>query len=213
MRSRFAAVIAHRGFHATVPENSVEAFAAAVALGVEMVELDVQETADGELVVLHEDAGDRTFAELRAPRLSEVLAVLDGVAVDVEIKRASAGKLAAALAEAGVPHVVTSFDPDALRRYRAEKPATRRGLIVEDADSDPASLVRAAADVGADFLVLEEALASDEALRAAFELGPSFVWSVNDEASLRRFLAHPEVEGVITDRPDLALSLRRALEP
>jgi glycerophosphoryl diester phosphodiesterase len=211
LRDGPAAVIAHRGFHAIAPENSVEAFEAAVTLGVDAVELDVQETVDGELVVCHEDLGDRTAGELGAPRLSEALAVLDGVGVDVEIKRATAARLAAALAEAGVSHVVTSFDVAALRRYGAAAPATKRGLIVEEADRDPAALVRAATGAEADFLVLEESLASDEALRAASELGPSLVWSVNDEASLRRFLAHPEVGGVITDRPDLALAVRHAL--
>jgi glycerophosphoryl diester phosphodiesterase len=209
VRAGTAAVIAHRGFHATVPENSLEAFAAAVELGVDMVELDVQETADGELVVSHESAAGRTSDELRAPRLAEALAVLDGVGVDVEIKSASAGRLAATLAEAEVPHVITSFEPDTLRRYAAEAPGTRRGLIVEG-EHDAATLVQAAADAGADFLVLEQALASDEVLRAAAELAPPFVWSVNDEASLARLLSHPEVGGVITDRPDLALALRRA---
>jgi len=205
-----AAVIAHRGFHATAPENTVEAFRAAVALGVDMVELDVQETTDGELVVCHEDVGDRSFDELGAPRLAEALAVLDGVAADVEIKRASAARLAALLAEAEVEHVVTSFDPDALRRYAVEAPATRRGLIVEG-ERDAAALVRAAAAAGADFLVLEQTLALDELLRAACKLSSPFVWSVNDESSLRRLLSRADVGGVITDRPDLALAVRRAL--
>lgn len=208
MRAGPAAVIAHRGFHATAPENTVEAFRAAVALGVDMVELDVQETADGELVVCHEDVAGRTFDELGAPRLAEALAVLDGVAADVEIKSARPDRLAAMLADAGA-HVVTSFDPGVLRRYAAEAPATRRGLIVEGDERDAAALLRGAAEAAADFLVLEQTLASDEIVSAASELGPPFVWSVNDEASLARFLSHPEVGGVITDRPDLALAMRR----
>jgi glycerophosphoryl diester phosphodiesterase len=205
------AIVAHRGFHATAPENSLEAFAAAVELGVDMVELDVQETADGELVVRHEDVGGLAYDELGAPRLSEALAVLDGLGVDVEIKQASAGRLAEELGKARAPHVVTSFDPDALRRYGAEAPATKRGLIVEGGEHDAASLLRIATGAAIDFLVLQEALASDELLDAVSELGPPFVWAVDDQASLTRFLSHPRVGGVITDRPDLALAVRRAL--
>jgi glycerophosphoryl diester phosphodiesterase len=52
--------IAHRGFWRHTAENSIAAVRAAVALGVEMVEIDTQSTADGRLVVLHDKTLDRT---------------------------------------------------------------------------------------------------------------------------------------------------------
>lgn len=45
---------AHRGGRARAPENTLSAFREAVAAGVDMVELDVQLTADGEVVVFHD---------------------------------------------------------------------------------------------------------------------------------------------------------------
>lgn len=54
------AVIAHRGDSATYPENTQLAFAAAVQLGVPLIEFDVQTTADGQLVCLHDACLDRT---------------------------------------------------------------------------------------------------------------------------------------------------------
>ena len=45
---------AHRGGAALAPENTIEAFEAAVGLGVDWIELDVQTCASGELVVIHE---------------------------------------------------------------------------------------------------------------------------------------------------------------
>ncbi len=62
-------VVAHRACHApapargmarAVPENSLEALDRCVALGVDMVEIDVRRTADGALVILHDATVDRT---------------------------------------------------------------------------------------------------------------------------------------------------------
>jgi glycerophosphoryl diester phosphodiesterase len=52
-------VCAHRGDRAHAPESTLVAFQRAVGLGVEMVEFDVHLTADGELVVMHDDTVDR----------------------------------------------------------------------------------------------------------------------------------------------------------
>jgi glycerophosphoryl diester phosphodiesterase len=66
--------IAHRGAASLAPENSLTAARKALALGADMWELDVSVTADGQLVVLHDDSLTRTsnaptrFSE-RAPWL------------------------------------------------------------------------------------------------------------------------------------------------
>jgi glycerophosphoryl diester phosphodiesterase len=53
-------VIGHRGCWETAPENSLAAIEACIALGVDMVELDVQRSADGALVLMHDLTVDRT---------------------------------------------------------------------------------------------------------------------------------------------------------
>jgi len=52
--------IAHRGGRGLWPENTLYAFRAAAALGVDVLEMDLRQTADGEIVVLHDDTVDRT---------------------------------------------------------------------------------------------------------------------------------------------------------
>ncbi|CUX62681.1 MULTISPECIES: glycerophosphodiester phosphodiesterase family protein [Agrobacterium] len=52
--------IAHRGFWTATAENSLASVRAAVAVGVEMIEIDTQATADGRLVVIHDETLDRT---------------------------------------------------------------------------------------------------------------------------------------------------------
>jgi glycerophosphoryl diester phosphodiesterase len=52
--------VAHRGYWHQAPENSLEAIAAAAAIGVDIAEVDVQSTNDGALVLLHDETLDRT---------------------------------------------------------------------------------------------------------------------------------------------------------
>jgi glycerophosphoryl diester phosphodiesterase len=53
-------VIAHRGGAALWPENTLVAFHAAAEMGVDILEMDIHSTADGVLVVMHDDQVDRT---------------------------------------------------------------------------------------------------------------------------------------------------------
>ncbi len=106
--------IAHRGASARRPENTLAAFIEAVAMGADAVELDVQLSRDGRLVVIHDETLERTtngagiveehdFEQLRTldagawfgdgsihdrvPTLEEVLdAVAGRVLVNVELK-------------------------------------------------------------------------------------------------------------------------------
>lgn len=87
-------MFAHRGAHKAARENTVAAFKAAVDLGVDGVELDVRRTKDGVLVVHHDQVvdglaiGESEHSALpeHVPTLTEALASLEGVRVNVEIK-------------------------------------------------------------------------------------------------------------------------------
>jgi glycerophosphoryl diester phosphodiesterase len=59
-RALLPAVIGHRGAAAAAPENTLEAIAEAAAEGAGMVELDVKLTADGALILMHDDRLERT---------------------------------------------------------------------------------------------------------------------------------------------------------
>ena len=52
-------VCAHRGFNTVAPENSLPAYGAAVAMGAEEIEFDLWETADGEVVSMHDPTLER----------------------------------------------------------------------------------------------------------------------------------------------------------
>ncbi|QSB16741.1 phosphatase PAP2 family protein [Natronosporangium hydrolyticum] len=74
---RDVSIIAHAGAQGHAPPNTMEAFQAAVELGADVLEMDLQITADGEIVTIHDGTVDRTtdgsgpvseltLAELRA---------------------------------------------------------------------------------------------------------------------------------------------------
>jgi len=53
-------VTAHRGDWRNAPENSLKAFEYAAAMGVDIIELDLKKTKDGEIVIMHDGTIDRT---------------------------------------------------------------------------------------------------------------------------------------------------------
>ncbi|MBV9804280.1 MAG: glycerophosphodiester phosphodiesterase [Solirubrobacterales bacterium] len=223
-------VIAHRGaWGRRTPgapgENSLEAFEAAIALGADMIELDVRRTRDGQLIVFH-DARVKTLPtaslpyeaftakgrHTRPPRLAEVLELTtDRIALNLEIKEAGyVEETVALLRRFGLEHyLVSSFLDDVVREAKVLAPELRTGLLVG------AGFRRALATRGpaarADCLVIHRRVATAAALSAASAAGvPCVVWTINAPRTLDRYLAHGAVEGVITDRPALALQ-RRAL--
>jgi glycerophosphoryl diester phosphodiesterase len=145
-------IIAHRGFSGKYPENTLAAIRAALALGVDMVEIDVHETRDGELVVFHDYRLDRlcgvrgrvcdvTLARLKrlnpaVPALADVLRVCRGRArVLVEIKRADPRKVAALITKLHMERevIVFSLSIPRMKAFADSAPrVTRFGLVARD---------------------------------------------------------------------------------
>ena len=217
-----ALVIAHRGASAHAPENSLAAFRAAAALGADAVELDVHAAADGTLVVHHDPllAGrpiaGLTASELRAvrlpngepvPTLEEALAAAGTrLAVFVEVKALPPEfdlRLLAALAAGPNPpgYAVHSFDHRIVQRLGRARPELRRGVL---SASYPVRPLAALEDTGATVLWQERGLV-DRPLVAAVHAGGAqvFVWTVDDPAEMAELL-HLGVDGVCTNRPEVA---------
>lgn len=150
---------AHRGLHSNdggVPENSLAAFAAAAKAGY-AVELDIQFTADRQIVVFHDNdlrrmcglerrLDELTYEELNAlrllesdqhiPLLSEVLEVLDGATLLCEFKPMRS-YTDTSLCEAALPLLnnykgavcIESFNPFMVRWFRKHAPHYIRGIL------------------------------------------------------------------------------------
>lgn len=58
--SKYIFVIAHRGDWRNAPENSLQSIEKAIAMKVDMIELDIQPTKDGSFICMHDETLDRT---------------------------------------------------------------------------------------------------------------------------------------------------------
>ncbi len=154
--------LAHRGDHRHAPENTLAAFEAAMRVpACDGLEFDVQLSRDGVPIVLHDEtlervqgvagvaAVDLTAAELGqhgVPTLEAVLAVAPRRAfLDVELKVPIGRPVVEVLAAGRGPDladaVVSSFDPEALRRLHGLAPQWSIWLNAEDLA--PATVARA----------------------------------------------------------------------
>jgi len=208
-------------------ENTLDAFAEAKRLGADGVELDVRLTADGALAV-HHDAeipglgavAALSVAELPAhvPLLADVLAVCDGLVVNVEIKNAPqdpgfdpgeavAALTAAAIEEAGWSDrvIVSSFQATTLRAVQAADGRLALGALWGFA-TDPGPALEEA--VGAGFRAVHPFVtaATPELVARAHSAGLAVnVWTVNALGDLQA-MVELGVDAVITDRVAAALA-------
>jgi glycerophosphoryl diester phosphodiesterase len=86
-QTRRVVAIAHRGEHLHHPENTMPAFAEAVRLGADYIEVDVRTTADGKLVLSHDATVDRCTngkGELAKMRFDEIRTLDAGVRMGPE---------------------------------------------------------------------------------------------------------------------------------
>jgi glycerophosphoryl diester phosphodiesterase len=227
-------VCAHRGASLRLPDNSIEAFEAAIESGCEMIETDVRADRQGRPVLSHDrlrplspGAGHgrprsrrasgrppprprRSRPTATAPVALEALLELTAgrIGLDLEIKEARvAPALLDAIAGWNGALLLTSFDPAVIRTVRDRDPSRATGLIAGPMHiGDPLSDALAC---DAQALVLAE-----RRLTAKLLASPSlalWVWTVNQPARLTRWLAEPALQGVITDDPATAIAVRDGL--
>lgn len=218
-------VLAHRGYCTDAAENTIAAFHAAAMIGADWVELDVRRTIDDVLVAHHDAhlADGRPIIELAAddlpddvPTLAEVFESCPDVGINVEIKNspgdpdydeqnlvavAVAGLVAAYRSPDDV--LVTSFNPNAVEQLQATDPAIPVGVVAFEA-LDPMQLVDRAAARGHTAILPYLTLTTGRLVERAHEENLTVnVWTVNEPDAMRR-VVDLGVDGIITDRPDVA---------
>jgi glycerophosphoryl diester phosphodiesterase len=215
--------IGHRGAAGHVRENTLAAIEKGIALGSDYVEIDVQPTADQQLVVMHDKRVDRTtngrgrVADLsleqiraldagdgqRVPLLREVLELVNGrcgLMLEI-ITPGVAREIVAAVREANLrtPIVYACFLHHELLDIRAAEPQADTLALLE-------GVPVAGAQFALDAAATHVGLAFDSATHAfVHQLQASdlsvFVYTLNDprDIELARGMG---VDGVISDYPD-----------
>jgi glycerophosphoryl diester phosphodiesterase len=164
--------------------------------GADFIEVDVRRSADGALVVSH----DEPKRGSKRPTLDEVLDAAAGrVGVQLDLKEVGDElEVVQAAVEKCDRLAVTSPFYESIRAVKDRFPEVTVGLTrqyVEQTD--------------ADFIALDQRHATDEALDfCAARALPVWVWTVDERKLMERFVHDQRVAGLITNRPDLALRLR-----
>ena len=232
-------IVGHRGAPNYAKENTINSFKKAMALGADMIEFDVRRTKDNVFIVYHDGfiqgklIKELTYKEIREiardrgfnlPTVEEVLKWSRGrIKLDVELKEEGYEmeiiELLSNNFEEG-QSVVTSFNDASLRVIKERYPDINTGLILGRGMPSSHILTRLQEffpikkcnNAKADFLVAHWKLLRFGFLeRAKRNDKPVFVWTVNDQEMISKLLRDRRVHGIVTDKPDLALSLRRKL--
>jgi glycerophosphoryl diester phosphodiesterase len=238
---------AHRGARREAPENTLPAFELAVSQGADGIELDVQLSADGVVVVIHDETVDRTtdgngpvvgltlaqlqrldasagvsgYAGVQVPTLAATLDLLapSGLKVNIELKNSEEDYpgleeqvLAAVAAHDLADRVVLStFNHYSLKTLQAHVATSQLGMLYPDPLYKPwryaSRLGVGAIHPPARFVLgggwVRHAHAAGLAVRP---------WVVNSERTLARMFRWC-VEGVFTDVPGVAVTVRAAMTP
>ena len=222
-------VIAHRGASAAHPENTLAAFAAAGPLGADAVELDARRTADGAVVISHDDTlpDGRVLVEtLRPdlpewmPTLAEALDACAPLVVNIEIKNTPgdadfdpADRVADAVLDevSGRDqdrYLISSFHRPTIDRIRARRPGLATALLHIHVGGEAALADAVAHGHGA--LHPWSGWVTPELIAAAHAQGVVVnAWTVDDPDEMVR-LASWGIDGIVTNVPDVA---RAALGP
>jgi len=210
--------IAHRGEPIGHRENTLPAFTAAVALGADMVELDLRRTRDGEIVVLHDQTlerlwgvgasvGDLDRADVAAlgegdVRIPSLSAVLDAVAlplmVDFTRREVVPGALEAVRAAGALDRsLFVTGNVEALRQLRGLSAAARLGLTWTDSAHPPRALL---SELAAECWNPMFGLVTPDGVAAVHDAGLRVsTWTVDNPEDMTRVL-DAGVDAVVSNR-------------
>ena len=229
-------IIAHRGAAGKAPENTMASITQAIADKTDWVEIDVQETVDDKILVIHDsdfmklaqvdlkvwdasyqrtgqiDIGswfEKRFSNERAPLLSQVLnAAHSKTKVLIELKYYGHDKVL----EQRVADTVESTDMvENVAVMSLQYDGIKKFKSLRP-DWETGLLVTKTigriSSIDVDFLAMNMAAANASFIHRVQSLGKKvYVWTVNDAASMARMMALG-VDGIITDEPELAHRVR-----
>jgi len=210
--------IGHRGAKGHLPENTLASFEKAMALGVDMIELDVRLSFDKVPMVLHDETIDRTTSktglvtdynakelqQLGIPTLRDVFELVDNrCEINVELKTFSTTQPVLDLIAKSTfdqnKILISSFDWNALQEVRFHDEDIRIGVLTET-DLDLA--LAFAKFIKAYSINPYYHLLTAENVQKIKEKGfKVFPWTINEPEDIT-FVKSLEVDGIITDFPE-----------
>ena len=220
--------IGHRGARGYEAENTLSSFEKAIDLKVDGIELDVHLSADGELMVIHDETIDRTTngkgfvnqmscSELQKfkiedqqyiPTLEEVLNLVNRRCwVNIELKSYETVPKVIEIIEKYIHNknwtytdfIVSSFDWNALKELKSRNPKIPIGVLTEE---DWEETIAFAKGIQAKSIHPDVKLLNAENTQILQQNGfEVFPWTVNEKTDITKMKSF-NVNGIISDFPD-----------
>jgi glycerophosphoryl diester phosphodiesterase len=220
--------IGHRGAAGYEPENTLKSFQKALELNADGIELDVHLSADGHIVVIHDETIDRTtngkgfvntlsLSELKSflidgkleiPTLIEVFDLIDKKClINVELKGVGTASKVVALIEEYISDknwnyenfIISSFEWNMLEEVHNLNPQIAIGVLTEE-DLDKA--LAFAEGIKASAINPDYQLLTLENTKKIQEKGfQVFPWTVNTAEDIQKIKSY-NVDGIISDFSD-----------
>lgn len=230
---------AHRGECGVQGLPVAERYMRAIELGVDFVEIDIRRIADGTFVNYHDDstpAGravrDLTYWELKAElgtelaTVDELVEIIDGKAglhVDVKEDGYEADVVRKIQSSFRRSEVAFTSGDAPIRAVKDQFPNVRTGLSLGDDLNGLAPWLKVRVRLSelfpgarlrqsrADFIAVHKDVARARVLSYCAKAHvAAWVWTVDDESEIARFMRDPRVAVLITNRPDVAMTFRTA---
>lgn len=231
LSDRKVTVMAHRGNISKGPENTIDSIQGAIDSHADYAEIDILETKDGELAVIHDtnlkrltgrnvEVYDMTMDELRklevkqgnfTSRISSLTEVMNAargkIKLNIEVKTHGKER-----------DLVNTF----IKTIRENDFVTH--CVVQSLDYEIVQKIKSVEpelqvgfimfagvpdidQIRADFIVMEEYMVNESIVASAkLHNKPIYVWTVNERESMERFFGMG-VDGIITDYPEEAISV------
>ena len=229
-------VTAHRGYSAEYPENTTVAFRGAIEIQADWIELDVQETADGEVIVMHDSNLKRTtgmdrntwevtweeikdldngswfdpmYREIRIPTLAQVLELAHGkIKLNIEIKPTGHEKhLEESVAALLEEYHMTDSCVVSSMKYESLEKVKQANPEIQTAYITSVSYGNFTELEYADGYSVESMMLTQRFVNQAHRAGKAvYVWTVNSEDRLEQVISMG-VDNVVTDDPVMARQL------
>jgi glycerophosphoryl diester phosphodiesterase len=232
-------ISAHRGGTGAGGIGAAERYRRAIELGVDFVEFDVRRSLDEVMLICHDPLTtsghaicEREYGALtqelagEALTLDELLALTAGrVGLHLDLKEAGyeTAVVEAALGACRLQDLVITSGDAVVKTIKERHPQVRAGLSLGEelhgispwiaagtrlSELFPARRLRAC---HADFVAVHRQLAQLSVLRYCERAAiPAWVWTVDEEPEIARFMKDSRVTTLITNRPDIALRIRSA---
>lgn len=234
-------VFAHRGSSGTHPENTLIAIKDAIEARVDGIEIDVQKTKDGRLVVIHDELVDRTtngmgyikdmlfedvrqldagilfsqaFKHERIPELHEVLELLEGTSIEINIELKN-NLIDYPGLEEDVYQVIknmnmmeqtiiSSFNHDSLERFSKLAPEAELAILTEEPLQNPKEYLRkiGAKSIHCNLEAYQDMIKTMEAKEIVYR-----VFTLNASEDFQRWVDEAGYD-IFTDYPRQALAVQ-----